>query len=182
MAMRQATGHVRNGVWTLADMEAGDLPDVLEIERASFPNPWSAALFLQELRLPFSRTIVARESTRVVRECTTVAGERPGAGEGGATTLVGYLCRWFVADEMHILNVAVHPAHRRRGIAGVLLAEALREARALRTEAVTLEVRRGNVGARRLYEALRFEEVGVRRNYYGSGEDALIMRLAMTGA
>ena len=47
---------------------------------------------------------------------------------------------------------------------------------------MTLEVRRGNAAARRLYESLGFEEVGVRRNYYGSGEDALIMRLALADA
>ena len=168
--MRQATGHGRNGVWTLADMDARDIPDVLAIERASFPNPWSAALFLQELRLPFSRTIVVRER------------ESGNGSQPETMPLVGYLCRWFVADEMHILNVAVHPAFRRRGIAAMLLDETLHEARALRTDAVTLEVRRGNTGARRLYEALRFEEVGVRRNYYGSGEDALIMRLALRDA
>jgi ribosomal-protein-alanine N-acetyltransferase len=175
MVMRQATGHGRNGVWTLAELDPRDIPEMLEIERASFPNPWSAALFLQELRLPFSRTIVARERA-------TAGGARPVAAGERTAPLVGYLCRWFVADETHILNVAVHLLHRRRGIAAMLLDETLREARALQSEAVTLEVRRGNAGARRLYEALRFEEVGVRRNYYGSGEDALIMRLALNDA
>jgi ribosomal-protein-alanine acetyltransferase len=78
-----------------------------------------------------------------------------------------------------VLNVAVHPRYRRRGIGAVLMAEALREARERAAEAVTLEVRRSNLGARRLYASLAFEEVGVRRNYYGRGEDALIMRLAL---
>lgn len=181
MAMRQAMAHGRNHVWTLADMDAGDLPEVLAIERASFPNPWSAALFLQELRLPFSRIIVAREHAGTPQRPASTR-ERPTAAGDPVMPVVGYLCRWFVADEMHILNVAVHQAHRRQGIAAALLGETLAEARALRSEAVTLEVRRGNLSARRLYEALRFEEVGVRRNYYGSGEDALIMRLALTHA
>lgn len=169
-------------MWTLADMDARDLPEVLEIERASFPNPWSAALFLQELRLPFSRTIVAREQAGTRQRPAASARERPAVAGDAVMPLVGYLCRWFVADEMHILNVAVHQAHRRQGIASALLGETLDEARALRSEAVTLEVRRGNLSARRLYEALHFEEVGARRNYYGSGEDALIMRLALTYA
>jgi ribosomal-protein-alanine N-acetyltransferase len=105
---------------------------------------------------------------------------RPGGG--GETVIAGYLCRWLVADEVHILNVAVHPDRRRHGIGQLLMREALREARACAAEAVTLEVRRSNTGARRLYEGLGFEEVGVRRNYYGRGEDALIMRLVLTGA
>lgn len=153
----------RTLMWAIVDMSPADLPAVLDIERTSFPNPWSAALFLQELRLPFSRIMIVRD-------------------QRAAESVLGYLCRWFVADEIHILNVAVHPKHRRHGIGALLLHEALREARDLHTEAVTLEVRRGNTAARRLYAALHFEEVGVRRNYYGSGEDALIMRLALPNA
>lgn len=145
--------------WALSAMRAQDLRQVLEIERGSFDNPWSSALFLQELRIPFSRILVIRPAG---------AEDEP---------IVGYLCRWFVADEIHVLNVAVHPQHRGRGIGAILLREALREARAGRAEAVTLEVRRSNEAARRLYAAFQFEEVGVRRNYYGRGEDALIMRL-----
>jgi ribosomal-protein-alanine N-acetyltransferase len=151
----------RAGAWTFAEMRAEDLQQVLEIERSSFDNPWSGALFLQELRIPFSRIVVMRPVDEV------------------AAPIVGYLCRWFVADEVHVLNVAVHPHYRRRGIGAVLMTEALREAHERKAEAVTLEVRRSNLGARRLYALLAFEEVGVRRNYYGRGEDALIMRLAL---
>lgn len=149
----------RPGAWALSDMEAADLREVLDIERESFDHPWSSALFLQELRIPFSRIVVARPAAEA--------------------RIVGYLCRWWVADEVHILNLAVCPTHRRRGLGETLMAEAVREARAHRATAVTLEVRRSNVNARRLYESVRFEEVGVRRNYYGRGEDALIMRLAL---
>jgi ribosomal-protein-alanine N-acetyltransferase len=151
----------RTGTWALSEMRAQDLRQVLDIERASFDNPWSSALFLQELRIPFSRMIVIR----------------PAGGDD--QPIAGYLCRWFVADEIHILNVAVHPRYRGRGVGSLLLREALREAREGHAEAVTLEVRRSNEAARRLYAAFGFEEVGVRRNYYGRGEDALIMRLAV---
>lgn len=153
--------HERAGIWALTEMRAQDLRQVLDIERRSFANPWSSALFLQELRIPFSRIIVIRP-----------------AG-GPEEPIVGYLCRWFVADEIHILNVAVHPQYRGRGIGAVLLGEALREAERGRADAVTLEVRRSNEAARRLYATFQFEEVGVRRNYYGRGEDALIMRLVL---
>jgi ribosomal-protein-alanine N-acetyltransferase len=147
--------------WTFAEMRPQDLRQVLAIERSSFDNPWSSALFLQELRIPFSRILVVRPA-------------------GGADEpIVGYLCRWFVADEIHVLNLAVHPAYRGRGLGALLVGAALREAERGRADAVTLEVRRSNEGARRLYAAFGFEEVGVRRNYYGRGEDALIMRLAL---
>lgn len=139
-------------------MQVTDLPEVLQIERASFSNPWSAALFLQELQVPFSRILVVRP-----------------AGEAGP--IVGYLCRWYVADEMHILNVAVRPEYRQQGVAALLMGEVLQEARRGQAIGVTLEVRRSNAAALTLYGGLGFEEVGVRRDYYGRGEDALIMRL-----
>lgn len=146
------------GAWVFSDMTAEDLPEVIDIERASFTNPWSAALFLQELHVAFSRVILARRS-----------GEPVG----------GYLCRWFVADEMHVLNVAVDPRHRGQGLGTLLMREALQEARERRAVAVTLEVRRSNLAGRRLYDSFGFEEVGARPNYYGRGEDAIILRLAL---
>ena len=150
--------------WAFSDMRPQDLRQVLEIERCSFENPWTSALFLQELRIPFSRIVVVRPA-------------------GGAEEpIAGYLCRWHVADEIHVLNVAVHPQYRRLRLGSVLLEEALREARAVGAEAVTLEVRRSNEPAQRLYLVFGFEEVGVRRNYYGRGEDALIMRLDLRGS
>ena len=153
--------HPGAGHWTFTEMRPQDLRQVLAIERSSFDNPWSSALFLQELRIPFSRIFVVRPA-------------------GGADEpIVGYLCRWFVADEIHVLNVAVDPTHRGRGIGTLLVGEALREAKRGRADAVTLEVRRSNEAARRLYASFGFHEVGVRRNYYGRGEDALIMRLAL---
>lgn len=144
--------------WAFTDMVADDLPQVLSIERASFTSPWSGALFLQELQVSFSRIVVAR---------------RPDG------SIAGYLCRWFVADEVHVLNVAVHPRYRSQGLGAALMREALREARDGHAVAVTLEVRRSNAAGRRLYAAFGFEEVGVRPNYYGRGEDAIILRLAL---
>lgn len=146
------------GAWVFSDMRAEDLPEVIDIERVSFTNPWSGALFLQELQVAFSRIILARRS---------------------AEPVAGYLCRWLVADEVHILNIAVDPRHRGQGVATLLMREALREARELGAVAVTLEVRRSNVAGRRLYDSFGFEEVGARPNYYGRGEDAIILRLAL---
>ena len=145
-------------IWVFSDMVTEDLPEVIAIERASFPNPWTGPLFLQELQVDFSRIILARH-------------------RGGPVS--GYVCRWLVADEVHVLNLAVDPRHREQGLGGTLMREVLREARQRHATAVTLEVRRSNVAGRRLYESFGFEEVGSRPNYYGRGEDALILRLAL---
>lgn len=147
--------------WVFRDMVAADLADVVAIERASFANPWTGALFLQELHVRFSRILLACDADGSV---------------------AGYLCRWVVADEVHVLNVAVHPRCRTRGLGAALIREVLAEARALGAEAVTLEVRRSNEAGRRLYESFGFEQVGQRPNYYGRGEDALILRLALDDA
>ncbi|MGB6564721.1 MAG: hypothetical protein WBE69_19125, partial [Candidatus Binataceae bacterium] len=75
-----------------------DLPRILEIERLAFPQPWSLDSFKRELMLPFSRIVVAAAADAAQ---TSQAGTR--------SQLAGFLCRWLVADECHILNVAVHP-------------------------------------------------------------------------
>jgi ribosomal-protein-alanine N-acetyltransferase len=142
-------------------MTRRDLEAVLDIERRSFSNPWSAELFLQELRLPFSRVVLV-----------WVGGPR-------GRSLVGYICRWITAGELHILNVAVHPEWRRRGIARRLVEVSLSEARRVGVGRAFLEVRRHNVAALTLYLELGFREAGVRRNYYGPGEDALVMERAV---
>jgi ribosomal-protein-alanine N-acetyltransferase len=134
-----------------------DLPRILEIERLAFPSPWSLASFERELTLPFSRVMVAT----------------PDDG----SSIVGFLCRWLIADECHVLNIAVHPDARRMGIGTVLITEAISEARSSGADVVTLEVRRTNLAARQLYRKFDFEERRLRRHYYGPGEDAIIMEL-----
>jgi ribosomal-protein-alanine N-acetyltransferase len=141
-----------------------DLPRILEIERLAFPQPWSVDSFKRELMLPFSRIMVAMQS------------QNP-QGETRGQPAAGFLCRWLVADECHILNVAVHPELRRGGIAKALMSDAIKEAKAKNIRLVTLEVRRSNVAARSLYRKLNFEERRLRANYYGPGEDAIVMEL-----
>jgi len=136
-------------------MRVGDLDEVLEIEGASFGMPWSRGAFVYEIeRNRVARCWVMREDGRVV----------------------GYLCLWEIADELHITNIAVHPVHRRRGIARTLLASVLEGARRRSPSVVALEVRPTNVEARTLYESFGFRVIGRRRGYYyDTGEDALIM-------
>jgi len=145
----------------IRDATNRDLLRIVEIERLSFDNPWSRDSFLRELSLPFSKTTVA-----ITIDDSTEA-------------ITGYLCRWLVADECHILNIAVHPAARRARIGVRLMEEAIGEARREHARFVTLEVRRSNVAARGLYRKLEFEERRLRKNYYGSGEDAIVMELRL---
>jgi len=145
------------------DATRRDLPGIIEIERLAFDEPWSLDSFVRELSLPFSRLIVASNC----------------ACSGGDERLMGFLCRWLVVDECHILNIAVHPRMRRKGIADQLMDNALTEAKARKAQVVTLEVRRSNLAARSLYRKLNFEERRLRRNYYGRGEDAIVMELKL---
>ncbi|MGH7863416.1 MAG: ribosomal protein S18-alanine N-acetyltransferase [Candidatus Binataceae bacterium] len=139
----------------------GDLPEILEIEHLAFPTPWSLKSFRHELSLPFSRL--------------TVAARRGLARD----EIAGFLCRWIIEDECHVLNVAVHPDFRREGIASRLLTEAINEASGQSARFVTLEVRRSNLPARHLYRKFSFEERRLRRHYYGPGEDAIVMELQL---
>jgi ribosomal-protein-alanine N-acetyltransferase len=145
----------------IRDASSRDLPQIIEIERLAFDHPWSRDSFLRELSLPFSRTIVAT------------------ASNGLSETIAGYLCRWLVADECHILNVAVHPNTRRTGVGVRLMDDTIAEAKREKARLITLEVRRSNLAARSLYRKLHFEERRLRKNYYGSGEDAIVMELRL---
>jgi len=145
---------------TIRDAVGRDLPKVIAIERAAFAHPWSLDAFHRELSLPFSRVTVA--------ELATDTG-----GAGG--TIAGFLCRWIVADECHILNVAVDPSMRRMGIGRELMEYTVAESILSGIRLITLEVRRSNVVARHLYRVLGFEERRLRKNYYALGEDAIIM-------
>jgi ribosomal-protein-alanine N-acetyltransferase len=93
--------------------------------------------------------------------------------------IAGYALFWHVTDEIHLLNVAVDPADRRRGYGRQLVDEVITYARAHDAAKVLLEVRVSNVAAIGLYRALGFEEINRRKRYYDDGEDALEMMLVV---
>lgn len=138
------------------------LTELLAIERASFAYPWTAEQFLAELTKPYAHTLVVY----LQQEPTSV--------------LVGYAVYWLVGPELHLLNLAVAPAWRRQGIGRALLTEALRRGREAGAEIAWLEVRPSNTAALALYHSLGFRQVMVRKRYYESGEDALILMLSLT--
>src|SRR5262245_11634124 len=107
-------------------MHPSDLAEVLVIERASFSMPWSRGAFLYEIEQnQVARCWVGREDGRIV----------------------GYICLWEVADELHVTNVAVHPGCRRRGIARALLESVFARGRASGARMILLEVRPSNAEA-----------------------------------
>ena len=99
------------------------------------------------------------------------------AEEGAGPGLAAFLCAWIVAGELHINNIAVHPAYRRRGVASQLLEEILGRAKARGATAGYLEVRASNEAAKALYHRYGFKLIGRRPNYYDHPEeDAIVMR------
>lgn len=99
---------------------------------------------------------------------------------GGAPA--GFLVAWHVADELHVLGIAVDPSARRRGVGIGLMAAAQAYARELHVRLLLLEVRRSNRPAIRLYRRLGFSAMGMRPGYYGDGEDAIEMMLVLDPA
>jgi len=143
---------------TVRRLTYGDLPSVLSIERRSFPAPWSLAMFVLELSKPSGVCLAA-------------------VGPDG---LSGYLICSRYADVWHLMNVAVDPELRRRGLAGAMIEGMLDEAG--RDGRYTLEVRVSNHIAIEMYERIGFRRAGRRRRYYhDNGEDALIMWLGDPG-
>lgn len=136
-------------------MREQDLDEVNLIEHDLFSLPWSRASFLFEIAdSKTSYTITAIKDSRVV----------------------GYAVGWFVADELHIGNVAVERSSQRKGIGRALLERMLAEAEVRNTAYATLEVRVSNVRAIDLYRRHGFRGVAMRKRYYSdNGEDALVM-------
>ena len=136
-------------------MRPADVERVLEIEHASFATPWRSEHFLHEI----SENRFALNP--VVRVDDVVQA---------------YACVWEIDEELWINNLAVAKHHRRRGLGRWLLRRVLDGARERGCRVARLEVRPTNRGARGLYEAHGFREVGRRKGYYQSeGEDAIVM-------
>jgi ribosomal-protein-alanine N-acetyltransferase len=130
-----------------------DLPQVIAIERRVFPTPWSLAMFVLELSKQTGICLAA------------VSGRK----------LIGYLICARYDTVWHLMNLAIDADQQRNGIATALLAE-LYERVEDDDARFTLEVRRSNVIAIRLYEREGFRAAGMRRRYYqDNGEDALVM-------
>lgn len=140
----------------ISRMTEDDISEVHAIETASFTMPWSEALFLNEIRNPLSRPMVARNDGKIA----------------------GYLCASMVIDEGHILDVAVHPSRRRQRIGRRLIGETLDNLAERGCSTVFLEVRASHTGVIGFYEQSGFRVIQTRKCYYVSPiDDAVIMKL-----
>ena len=139
----------------IVKMEADHVAQVAQLEALCFSDPWSETSVASELTNPLSCWLVAVENDRVT-------------GYVGSQTVVG---------ETDMMNIAVHPDFRRRGIAEALVIALVEELKKQESRCLTLEVRASNESAQKLYEKLGFSQIGRRPKYYRNPrEDALILR------
>ena len=145
----------------IVPMRPADLDDIMEIERLSFRAPWSRQVCVEELDRDWAHVDVLKE-------------RRPDA------RVIAFVNYWLVRDEVHVLNVATHTDARRQGHGSRLLEHVIAFATRHKCRYVTLEVRRSNAGAIRLYRKYGFRPVGIRPNYYvEDNEDAIVMLLEL---
>ena len=141
---------------TIESMNAAHVPQIARLEELCFSDPWSENSIASELDNPLSMWLVAEEKGAVV----------------------GYIGSQTVLDSTDIMNIAVHPDFRRRGVAESLLVELSKRLKERGVSFLMLEVRASNEPAKRLYEKLGFQQVGCRKNYYRNPkEDGWIYRL-----
>lgn len=194
--------------YVVRPMDLGDISQVMEIEKDSFPSMWPATAFKREIRHNrLARYLVAVEQT--VQEGEAAEGEFGPPGPRAPTTpplspprlgrwlielrrlfgaeedaepvphqdlVIGFVGVWLIADEAHIVTIAVRESHRRQGIGELLLIAAIELTLMNERELVSLECRVSNDTAIALYGKYGFQRLGIRPHYYSDNrEDAIIM-------
>lgn len=138
----------------IRDMWEEDILEVVNIEQVSFSTPWSEQSFLRELYRKYSLAKVA-----VFRD-----------------KIIGYICADYKLHEACILNLAVHPDYRRRGVATILMNNVINELKNRGCVFLYLKVRVSNTGAKEFYKRFGFKAESTRKKYYSNpDEDALVM-------
>ena len=139
----------------IIEMKAHHVSQVAELEKLCFSAPWSANSIAHELTTDYSFWLVAEDDG----------------------TVAGYIGSQIAFPEADVMNVAVRPEYRRRGVGQILVEALSTHLRNIDCESLTLEVRASNAPAIALYEKLGFAQVGRRPGYYRNPkEDALILR------
>jgi len=135
-------------------MNERDVPEVYQIERVSFSYPWFPSLFIRETKKPgFSFFQVMKLNGKII----------------------GYAGYWKIRNEAHLVDLAIHPDWRRRGLGSRLFRYIIDQIKSKGMDLVTLEVRETNLVAQRFYEKFDFQKIAVRRAYYkDTGENAII--------
>ena len=175
--------------YVLRPMVSADIPQVMDIERESFPSMWPQTAYSRELKNRLARYFALVEEgeegeagvepkslrtrlRKAMRRLLRAEEESPPTRR----LIVGLVGVWLMVDQAHVVTIAVREAFRRQGAGGLLLLVAMEVAFAENMESVTLEYRRDNEPARALYEKFGFLSVGFRPRYYtDTNEDAVIM-------
>jgi len=156
MAAKQVDGgRERQGHFVIRPMVDADVPGVMKIEERAYPFPWTAGIFRDCIRAGHCCYVLERSAE-----------------------IAAYVVMSVGAREAHILNICVRPEERGAGYGRALMDKMLVLARQLQADMMFLEVRPSNEDARRLYDKLGFNEIGIRNNYYPAAqgrEDALIL-------
>ncbi len=140
--------------FVIQDMDRLHVPQVLKIERACYPAPWSESAFNHEMTSELSVALVAMDGESVA----------------------GFLVGWFAADQVHVANIAVAAGYRRRGVGTGMMLRLLEEADRRGCTSSSLEVRESNLAARSMYSRMGFHAVALRKSYYSNpAEDAVVM-------
>ena len=140
--------------FVIREMDRLYVPQVLEIERACYPAPWSESAFYHEMTSGSTVALVAADGESVA----------------------GFLVGWIAADQVHIANIAVAARHRRRGVGTGMMLRLLEEAVLRGCTSSSLEVRESNLAARSMYDRLGYHAVALRKSYYSNpAEDAVVM-------
>ncbi len=149
--------HTKKSRYQLQKMVADDIPEVMAIEKQVQSHPWTKGIFKDCLRVGYLCWVCREEGKN----------------------LVGYLIQSIAAEEMHILNVCIHPDKQRMNLGTLLVQQAEEFGQRGSAKTVFLEVRPKNIAAIRLYQKLGYEQVGLRKDYYPADrgrEDAVVMK------
>jgi ribosomal-protein-alanine N-acetyltransferase len=182
-------------------MRVEHIPAVAAIEKLSFTQPWPRQAYRKEIvqnRMAYyyvAKRLDALGLTSAELGLEAAGGEQPTGLVGRFTRLfkptqepvqpgseqelsqiVGYAGLWLMVDEAHVTTIAVHPRYRGEGVGELLLVQMIDTALSIDAHWLTLEVRKSNLVAQKLYHKYTFREMGMRRRYYSdNGEDALVM-------
>ena len=178
-------------------MRKEDIAQIAKIDREAFPTMWPPVDYRRELRNQLAHYIVVYKEEETMEEPevkTTLEkglpylvsrvrrlfnynrsfGNEP--SPSGKQYIIGFAGLWNIAEEAHVINIAVRELYRHQGIGELLLIAIIDKASELKADIITLEVRASNIAARRLYSKYGFTRVGLRRGYYtDTGEDGVLM-------
>ena len=135
-------------------MGEDDLDAIMEIEQASFSDPWTRDGFLESLKQPYAKMFVAKKDSKVV----------------------GYCCLYYILDEGEIINVAIHPDCRGKGYGKMMLEHLLKEGKCVGVKRFVLDVSVSNTPGQRLYESAGFKKIALQKKFYDTSvEDGWLM-------